>query len=378
MRILVYSNAPWSPSGYGTQTAQLVPRLASAGHEVAVAAFHGLQAAPLNWQGFMVYPGSSEDPWAQDVLQGHYAHHRADLLITLMDAWVLNPALLAGMNTAHWMPADCSPLSAMDRRVLAEGGGRPVAMSGFGRRQLEDAGWAPLYAPHAIDTQAVFAPLPDRDVIRDGLGLAGMFLIGINAANQDPVRKGLAEQFEAFAALHAAHPEAQLLVNSRCDTRQGVALNALAAACGLGPDCLQFADQYLYSAGLFGQDKLARWYGLLDVLSNCSYGEGFGLPVLEAQACGTPAVVSDFSAMSELCGSGWLVEGARYWNKGHEAWWQRPSVTAITEAYEEAFTLWRSGGLAAYREKAREFSLAYDADRVLTGHWVPVLAELAA
>ena len=673
MRILVYSNAPWSWSGYGTQTAQLVPRLADAGHDVAVAAFHGLQAAPLNWQGFMVYPGSPEDPWAQDVLQGHYAHHQADLLITLMDAWVLNPALLAGMNTAHWMPVDCSPLSAMDKRVLAEGGGRPVAMSEFGRRQLEDAGWAPLYVPHAISTQA-FAPLPGRDALRAGLGLADRFLIGINAANQDPVRKGLAEQFEAFAAFRAAHPQAQLLVNARCETRQGVSLNALAAACGLGPDCLQFADQYLYSAGLFGQDKLARWYGLLDVLSNCSYGEGFGLPVLEAQACfpaetpisagdvvtgmerrftgelvrieaadgnvveatpehpfwttrgwvqaqsltcddrllylgmhaskgnlrtytgrasdivgsvrsdaaarsgqahgqdlrllpvarpatgpaqnlrpvlggprgysdtravelcgrshrrrrnglhpavhqeveangpdrqhvlathgvavdgrtwavclhrtpetprygssvlhvpfqrlgtsqslrgatattnnqarsdgvrggvhprtpdagpahvadgapagtdcysaepeyrairslsrravrdlpvynlttlsgtytaagflvhncGTPVVVTDFSAMSELCGSGWLAEGARYWNKGHSAWWVRPSVAAITEAYEEAFALWQGGGLGAYRDKAREFSLAYDADRVLAEHWVPALSELAA
>jgi len=89
-------------------------------------------------------------------------------------------------------------------------------------------------------------------------------------------------------------------------------------------------------------------------------------------------VVTDFSAMSELCGSGWLAEGARYWNKGHSAWWVRPSVAAITEAYEEAFALWQGGGLGAYRDKAREFSLAYDADRVLAEHWVPALSELAA
>ena len=38
---------------------------------------------------------------------------------------------------------------------------------------------------------------------------------------------------------------------------------------------------------------MAGWYRSLDVLSACSYGEGFGLPILEAQACGSPAIVTD-------------------------------------------------------------------------------------
>jgi glycosyltransferase involved in cell wall biosynthesis len=377
VRILIFSNAPYAWSGYATQAAQLAPRLKSAGHDVAIAAFFGLHGAPLWWNGIMIYPGSTEDQWAQDVLKGHYDHHQADLLITIMDAWVMNPQAVSTMNTAHWMPVDCSPLSAMDRRVLAEGGGRPVAMSGFGRAQLLGAGWEALYAPHAIDTK-MFAPHPDRGGVRGQTGMAGRFLIGINAANQDPLRKGFAEQFEAFARFRAAHPEALLLVNARAVTNQGLNLQALAADLGLSGDSVQFCDQYLYAAGLAGQDKMARWYGLLDLLSNCSFGEGFGLPVLEAQACGTPVAVTDCSAMSEMCGSGFLVEGSRWWNKGHCAYWERPSVDGIAAAYEEAFALWRSGGLDAYREKARDFALQYDADRVLTEHWVPLLAELAA
>ena len=118
--------------------------------------------------------------WAQDLVPGHYRNHQADLLITLMDAWVLSPEMLTGqgMNVAHWMPVDCSPLSVLDRKVLAEGKGRPVAMSEFGRRQLEDAGHSPLLVPHAVDT-AVFAPLPNREPVRDEMGLAGLFAIGI-------------------------------------------------------------------------------------------------------------------------------------------------------------------------------------------------------
>ena len=135
MRILWYSNGSHVPSGYGTQTRVWLPRIAALGHDVAVAAFHGLQGAPAGFDGVMTYPASGEDPWSQDTLPGHYGHHQADLLITLMDAWVLDPARLGGMNVAHWLPVDCSPLSVLDQRVLS-GGGRPVAMSQFGKRQL--------------------------------------------------------------------------------------------------------------------------------------------------------------------------------------------------------------------------------------------------
>jgi glycosyltransferase involved in cell wall biosynthesis len=376
VKILWFSNGSAVPSGYGTQTRVWAPRLASLGHDVAVAAFHGLQGAPAVFDGFLTYPASGEDPWSQDTLAGHYGHHHADLLITLMDAWVLDPARLQGMNVAHWMPLDCSPLSVLDRRVLS-GGGRPVAMSRFGQRQLEDAGWpgAP-YVPHGIDISE-WAPLPGRQEAREAAGLGDRFLIGICAANQDPYRKGFAEQFAAFAQFAADHPEALLLVHSRAQTQQGCDLYALADRCGI-TERVRFADQYLISAGWTPQEERARWFGMLDVLSGCSYGEGFGLPVLEAQACGTPVVVTDASAMTELCGSGWLVRGTEFWNKGHAAWWVRPSVSGIRVAYEKAHACWRNGGMAGMREQARTFALGYDADRVLTQHWKPALEELAA
>lgn len=317
--------------------------------------------------------------WAQDLVPGHYRNHQADLLITLMDAWVLSPEMLTGqgMNVAHWMPVDCSPLSVLDRKVLAEGKGRPVAMSEFGRRQLEDAGHSPLLVPHAVDT-AVFAPLPNREPVRDEMGLAGRFAIGINSANTDPFRKGFAEQLEAFSGFAQRHPEALLMIHSRAQTRQGTDLNALVAELAIPQRQVRLGDQYLIAAGLASQGDLAQWYGALDVLSNCSYGEGFGLPPLEAQACGTPVVVTDCTAMTELCGSGWLAEGSRFFNRAHNAWWTRPSVPAITAAYEEAFALWQSGGLGACRNKARDFAQNYDADRVLGEFWIPALEELCA
>jgi glycosyltransferase involved in cell wall biosynthesis len=354
------------------------------GHEVAIAAFHGLAGSPLMWtDGILVYPGSIEDPFARDILPGHAAHFGADIVLTLMDAWVLDPPRLVpphmppSAKVVHWMPVDCEPLSQMDARVLVEGKGTPVAMSEFGRRQLERAGFGPVrVVPHGIDT-SLFAPLMDREKAREQAGWAGRFVIGINAANQDPVRKGFAEQLQSFAEFARDAPEALLLIHSREQTSQGVGLNRLIDVLGLQGKVI-IGDQYQIAAGLVSDQDIARFCGMIDLLSNCSYGEGFGIPVIESQACGTPVVVTDFSAMAEICGSGWVVSGTRWWNKGHGAHWAAPSVPAILGAYREAYALWQSGEIETYREKARAFALAYDADRVLEEFWRPALDQLAA
>ena len=62
---------------------------------------------------------------------------------------------------------------------------------------------------------------------------------------------------------------------------------ALAARLGIGK-WVTYPDQYAYDTNLITREQLAAWYRGLDVLSICSYGEGFGLPLIEAQAAGIP------------------------------------------------------------------------------------------
>ena len=55
--------------------------------------------------------------------------------------------------------------------------------------------------------------------------------------------------------------------------------------------------------------ELARLYAQADVLLWVSLSEGFGLPPLEAMACGTPVVTSCVTSMPEVCGdAAFLVE----------------------------------------------------------------------
>ena len=92
------------------------------------------------------------------------------------------------------------------------------------------------------------------------------------------------------------------------------------------------------------------------MLLNASMGEGFGLTVLEAQACGVPAIVTDFTAMSEVCGAGWKVGYERHWTD-QGSWQARPHVEELVESLEECYGL----DEAARRElsaQAREHALA--------------------
>ena len=379
MRIIFHSNAPFTNSAYGIQTALFVPRIAELGHEVIISAPHSFAGSPVECNGFRVIPAAG-DPFGNDTITANYKYYGADLLITLCDVFKLVPSAreLAGIPVAHWIPVDCEPVSETDLMVLRDGQGAVIAMSRFGQRMLRDEGLDPSYIPHGVDL-SLFRPLEDRDGLRRQFGFDdGMFVIGICGMNRDPVRKALAEQVAAFARVHERHPRSRLMMHTAADADPGLRLTALTRRLGLTPDDVMFPDRYSYVAGLIDRASVAAWYGTLDILSCCSYGEGFGLPVLEAQACGVPVVATDCSALTELCHSGWLVEGEPFWVNGHGAWWRRPSVAAISDAYETAWQARENGDMPGLSQRAVAFAADYDADRVAAGYWGPFLKQLEA
>jgi glycosyltransferase involved in cell wall biosynthesis len=56
-------------------------------------------------------------------------------------------------------------------------------------------------------------------------------------------------------------------------------------------------------AGYVPAEDLPLWYSAADALVYPSWYEGFGLPVLEAMACGTPVVTSDRASLPEVVGA---------------------------------------------------------------------------
>jgi glycosyltransferase involved in cell wall biosynthesis len=62
-----------------------------------------------------------------------------------------------------------------------------------------------------------------------------------------------------------------------------------------------------------GEDELAGLYRACDVLVHPYRGEGFAMPVLEAMACGTPAIVTEGGPTDEFCPpqAGWRIRATR-------------------------------------------------------------------
>jgi glycosyltransferase involved in cell wall biosynthesis len=137
---------------------------------------------------------------------------------------------------------------------------------------------------------------------------------------------------------------------------------------------ISFPDAGVHALGM-APDVVSHLYQVFDVLLAPSYGEGFGIPVLEAQACGVPVIVSNFSAQPELCGAGWMVDGQPQWDAPSNAWFFMPAIESIRLQLELAYEARDDLGL---RARAREFSLQYDANRVTFDYWLPVLGELGA
>lgn len=329
----------------------------------------------LNWNGMNVYPGGF-DAYGNDVLDKHAAHHfggdpHGGLVLTLVDVWVLRPEVLSRMYTACWVPVDHDPAPPRVITALEASGAWPVAMTRFGERMLTDAGLAPLYAPHGIDTET-FKP-GDKMQARRNLSIPeGAFVVGMVAANKgQPPRKGWPQAIAAFRRFLDHHDDAYLYLHTEPTGQiQGVNLLALLAGYGIPGDRVRFSDPYYSQHVGCPPSFVADVYRSFDVLLSPSYGEGFGIPVVEAQATGCPVIVTDWTAMSELCGAGWKVAGERVWSE-QGAFWMVPHVDAIVDALDEAHA-----GAHGFAGQAREFALAYDHRRVYREHWQPVLAEL--
>jgi glycosyltransferase involved in cell wall biosynthesis len=371
-RVFWYSNHPSMPTGYGTQTAQVVRRLKKRGHPTAIHANYGQLGGVGKWEGVRVFP-AGYDSWSMDILPHHYRHVRNEadsklVLATLCDVWILKGRFWDDVEqVVSWTPIDHAGVPMAVEAWLQRPNVLPVAMSKHGSRAMADRDIEHVYIPHALEKHWVPSgtehdPWPGR------------FVVTIPNANKGvlPSRKAWGENILAFGAFAKSRPDALLYLHTDMATPAGIDLAMLVKACGISPDQVTFADQYDYRMGV-SDEVMAAIYTRSDVLLSASAGEGFGLPVLEAQACGTPVIVSDFSAQPELVGDGWIAQVQPQWNPTQLQWFATPLVHSIMHGLEQAYE--RPRGQVS--EDAVEFSRQYAADKVFAEGWVPLLDMLA-
>lgn len=387
MKIMWLSVAPWANTGYGSQTAIFTPRIKQAGHDIAISSLVGSQWINLDWEGIKVYPADVtkvNKRMLKHHIRREYGSADDVQVITLFDIWPFVDREIGGMeadfdglNIASWVPVDSTPLPVKTAAALDRWNIRPIAMSKHGEEQLRTAGYDPLYVPHGIET-GIYQAHEDRMLCRREVGIPeDKFVVGMVAHNEGitPPRKAFPQVLQAFAELRHQHEDAFLYLHTEVlGFFQGLNLLQMAEKVfGIPADSIGFVSQMNYLAGEISRERMSRIYASMDVLVNPSMGEGFGIPIVEAQACGTPVITSHFTSMPELTGAGWTVGGLPVYQPPTGAFWWQPAVDEVYAAMEKAY---EARDDQALRDKAREFALQYDADRVFSEYWLPALDAL--
>jgi glycosyltransferase involved in cell wall biosynthesis len=342
-KLLIWGPAPFGDSGYCRVVANLGPRLAkhfevtyfSYTHAVGMPAadFKGLPVifAPLNYP----YPLRHYIVEASKMVQ-------PDAVLQIFDLFTAYPAMQGyakEMPLISYSPVDAIPLASSIKKA-AELAKIVIPMCQWSKDVYEAGGikcTEPIY--HGVDTD-VYYPR-NKSEMKAKLGFPeDVFLVLMVQDNR--VRKNIPNQIQAFLDFKKQTGAKAHLI--------GVIPNWVKDRAWDIPTLWEDLKRQNNSDECFTcmdglpESAMPELYSAADVLLQCPHSEGFGLPIIEAGACGTPSICTDFGSMTELLsyGSdihGWAIQGALdYWQPDNLGGWQMsPDREEITKALAAAY-----------------------------------------
>jgi glycosyltransferase involved in cell wall biosynthesis len=377
MKILFAVNYT-AQSSYANVARSIAPRLVRAGHEVVIAEIGGSGNLAKDVGGITVLPPAG-DPLLNSSIAMHAQRFGADVILSMTDIWgLLGARWREAGYWAHWIPIDHTPVppavfhSAQHAHSL-------LAMSRFGQEQLDAVGLASQYVPLGFERSRWF-PM-NRAECREAVGIdPDTFLavfVGVN--DSVPSRKGIPELLAAWKLFSREVPRSKLFMhtsrdgNRRSGEAQGVDILTALRTFRIDETSVLFPDEYKYRTGFSG-DKLRILYNAADVFVLPTRGEGFGLPILEAQACGTPVLTTDCAGGAELVApTGAYIDGELEWTR-QSATVIKPGISSIFERLLEA-RAWM--GDVARREATLQWIQRFEYDTVFETFVSPALVNIA-
>jgi glycosyltransferase involved in cell wall biosynthesis len=183
-----------------------------------------------------------------------------------------------------------------------------------------------------------------REAVCTPRGLSGPFFLYV--ARLEHPAKNHANLIEAFSRFKAATGSPWRLVLAGSDWHGAGTIRDLAAASPFARD--------IHFTGFVPSDELPVWYRAADTFVFPSLYEGFGMPPLEAMACGCPVLSSRSGAMADTVGG-----AAGVLEPGDAGQIQAQLTRAAADP------AWRGELRAAGLERARAFSWGAAADATL-------------
>ena len=126
-------------------------------------------------------------------------------------------------------------------------------------------------------------------------GVRGPFLLAVGSVQP---RKNLTRLVQAFAGVHRRHPDLHLVIVGPSGYRASALRETI--------DSHDLADT-VRLLGYMADEDLVALYNAAVALVYPSVYEGFGLPVVEAMACGRPVIAANTSSLPEVAGNAALL-----------------------------------------------------------------------
>jgi glycosyltransferase involved in cell wall biosynthesis len=155
-----------------------------------------------------------------------------------------------------------------------------------------------LVVPHGVDQARFVAdePSPGADgEVLERLGLHRPYLLHLGTLEP---RKGIADLVAAFDRLSGDRPELELILAGGTGWKAGPVMQSVAKA---------RSRERIRRLGYVPDADVPALLRRARAVVYPSLEEGFGLPALEALACGTPLVTTSGTSMAELAGDSALL-----------------------------------------------------------------------
>jgi len=461
MRVMPISDSPWAPTGFGTNTKNIACVLAADGHTIGYGGCQNpkhdenyelpwplgqdkkkvsIELLPIMHHGQEKFGEKSFDQWEQNF--------RPDVCLTHLDiqmfSWLVQRKVPTHANIplreenkwltgkqrkqlyermwkdiikgpkwkiASIIPIDGQPSIPAWIEVLRHVD-YPVAMSRYGEevmrmdfKELPESWFNNLVTiPHGVDCN-LFKPSivkkPDN-----------AFIIGCVARNQH--RKNIPRLMKAFKFFidkdNLKPKDARLLLHMDWTDYMGWNIEYMAEYYDIKDYLVPPLMGKLDQGGGVSEEKLVEIYNTMDVFALPTAGEGFGIPTIEAMACGTPVVITNYTSSYELIGAkspeddiplfpfGEGAENGRDYlveedwsDRGclvpyKDMWWDTPARAApqraiVSEpAMGEAFSVYYNNRdmVLEHGRNARAYALKhYDWMGSVAGKWTKLFRKIA-